>query len=60
LEETMKPLLPLLALLLLGGCQMQPSVALTPQEQQARDAEHEAIRQERAQQEYWESERGMP
>jgi uncharacterized lipoprotein YajG len=56
----MKPLLPLLALLVLGGCQTQPQTALTPQQQQARDAEHDAVRQERAQQEYWEWERGQP
>jgi uncharacterized protein YcfL len=55
---SMKSLLPLLALLVLLGCQSSPRVALSPQEQQARDDEHNAIRQERAQQEYWENERG--
>jgi hypothetical protein len=56
----MKPLLPLLALLVLGGCQTTPPVALSPQEEKARDAEHDAVRQERAQEEYWEWERGQP
>ncbi|MDB5408948.1 MAG: hypothetical protein JWL84_3860 [Rhodospirillales bacterium] len=55
----MKPLLPLLALLVLAGCQMPPQAAISPQEQEARDALHESIRQERAQQEYWETERGF-
>jgi uncharacterized lipoprotein YajG len=54
----MRPLVPLLVLLVLAGCQQPPRTALSPQEQEARDAEHDAIRQERAQQEYWENERG--
>ncbi len=60
LEEAMKPILPLLVLLALAGCQLPPRAALSPQEQQARDAEHDAVNQERAQQEYWEWERGQP
>ena len=54
----MKPFLPLLALLVLAGCQVPPRAALSPQEQQARDAQHNQARQDRAQQEYWEWERG--
>ncbi len=53
----MKPLLPLLALLVLAGCQLPPGAVLRPEEQQRRDAQHSAIQQERAQQEYWEFER---
>lgn len=49
---------PILALLVLMGCEPPPRAATGTQEQQARDAEHSAIRQERAQQEYWEWERG--
>ena len=56
----MKPFLPLLALLVLAGCQVPPRAALSPQEQQARDAQHNQARQDRAQQEYWEWERGQP
>jgi uncharacterized lipoprotein YajG len=55
----MRPFLPLLALLLLAGCQTPPRASISPQEQEARDALHDSIRQERAQQEYWESERGF-
>jgi len=55
----MKPLLSLLVLLVLAGCQSPPRTALSVQEQLARDDEHSAIRAERAQQEYWENERGM-
>jgi hypothetical protein len=53
----MKPFAPLV-LLALAACQLPPPAAISPQEQQARDAEHNQIRQERAQQEYWEWERG--
>jgi uncharacterized lipoprotein YajG len=56
---SMKPLLSLLVLLVLAGCQPPPRTALSVQEQLARDDEHSAIRAERAQQEYWENERGM-
>lgn len=56
----MKSLVPLLVLLVLAGCQSPPRTALSPQEQQARDAEHDAVRQERAQQELWEWDRGQP
>lgn len=54
----MKVFFPLLALLVLAGCQMPPPAPISPQEQARRDADHDAIRQERAQQEYWENERG--
>jgi hypothetical protein len=54
----MKPILATLALLTLAACQEAPQGAISPQEQQARDAEHAQIRQERAYQEYWEWERG--
>jgi hypothetical protein len=57
---SMKSLVPLLVLLVLAGCQSPPRTALSPQEQQARDAEHDAVRQERAQQELWEWDRGQP
>ena len=54
----MTRILPSLALLILAACQAPPEAAVSPQEQQTRDDEHSSIRQERAQQEYWEWERG--
>jgi hypothetical protein len=54
----MTRILPILALLILAACEAPPEAAVSSQEQQARDAEHSSIRQERAQQEYWEWERG--
>jgi hypothetical protein len=57
-EEPMTRILPILALLILAACEAPPEVAVSPQEQKARDDEHSSIRQERAQQEYWEWERG--
>lgn len=56
----MRPLFLLLVLLSLAGCQLPPRAVLSPEEAQKRDAEHEAIRQERAHQEYWEWERSYP
>jgi uncharacterized lipoprotein YajG len=56
----MKVFFPLLALLVLAGCQMPPPAPISQQEQARRDADHDAVRQERAQQEYWENERGEP
>jgi hypothetical protein len=48
----------ILVLLAVTGCVPPPRAASGIQEQQARDVEHAQIRQERAQQEYWEWERG--
>jgi len=49
---------PVVVLLALTACEAPPRAAISTHEQQARDAEHSAVRQERAQQEYWEWERG--
>ena len=54
----MKNLMPMLALVALAACALPPQADVSPQEQQARDTQHAQIRQERAQQEYWEWERG--
>lgn len=55
----MKPLLPLLVPLVLAACQLPPRAAISPEEQQKRDAIHKAIVQDRAYREYWEFERGV-
>jgi hypothetical protein len=56
---SMKPLLPLLVPLVLAACQLPPRAAISPEEQQKRDAIHKAIVQDRAYREYWEFERGV-
>jgi hypothetical protein len=56
--QTMKTTLAVFVLFALVACQAPPRALVSPQEQEARDNDHAQIRQERAQQEYWEWERG--